>query len=82
MEFDSKARQIRSFVLRQGKMTTGQRKAVEDLLPKYAIDPIPEQLVFSEIFGNDNPVWLDIGFGNGLGNSIPLESKYCIVKSD
>ena len=65
MEFDSKARQIRSFVLRQGKMTTGQRKAVEDLLPKYAIDPIPEQLVFSEIFGNDNPVWLDIGFGNG-----------------
>lgn len=65
MEFDSKERQIRSFVLRKGKMTTGQRKAVEELMPKYAIDPVPETLNFSDIFGNDNPVWLDIGFGNG-----------------
>ena len=65
MEFDSTERQIRSFVLRKGKMTTGQRKAVEELLPKYAIDPVPEALDFQSIFGNDNPVWLDIGFGNG-----------------
>ncbi|WP_154222279.1 tRNA (guanosine(46)-N7)-methyltransferase TrmB [Marinicella rhabdoformis] len=65
MQFDSKERQIRSFVLRKGKMTTGQRKAVEELLPQYAIDPVPKQLNFHTIFGNDNPVWLDIGFGNG-----------------
>ncbi len=65
MQFDSKERQIRSFVLRKGKMTTGQRKAVEELLPKYAIDPVPDTLDFSSLFGNDNPVWLDIGFGNG-----------------
>ncbi len=65
MQFDSKERQIRSFVLRKGKMTTGQRKAVELLMPKFAIDPVPEKLDFYAIFGNNNPVWLDIGFGNG-----------------
>lgn len=65
MQFDSKERQIRSFVLRKGKMTTGQRKAVESLMPEYAIDPLPASLDFVTIFGNNNPVWLDIGFGNG-----------------
>lgn len=64
MKFESTDRQIRSFVLRKGKMTTGQKKAIEALMPLYAFDP-SESIDFSELFGNDNPVWLDIGFGNG-----------------
>jgi len=64
MKFESTDRQIRSFVLRKGKMTTGQKKAVEELMPLYAFDPT-EIINFKKLFGNDNPVWLDIGFGNG-----------------
>lgn len=45
-------------------MTTGQRKAVEALMPTYALEPT-EALNFPHIFGNTNPVWMDIGFGNG-----------------
>jgi len=64
MKFESTDRQIRSFVLRKGKMTTGQKKAVDELMPLYAINPT-EKIDFEQLFGNDHPVWLDIGFGNG-----------------
>lgn len=64
MKFESSDRQIRSFVLRKGKMTSGQRKAVERLMPIYAFDP-QSTIDFKQLFGNDYPVWLDIGFGNG-----------------
>lgn len=58
-------RPIRSFVLREGRLTDGQRRALEELLPQYGIEPGNEPLDFSAIFGRDAPVWLEIGFGNG-----------------
>ena len=64
MKFESTDRQIRSFVLRKGKMTVGQKKAVEQWLSVYGLEP-KEPLDFAAVFGNANPVWLDIGFGNG-----------------
>ncbi len=64
MKFESSDRQIRSFVLRKGKMTTGQKKAVEELMPIYAFVP-DKSINFKQLFGNSNPVWLDVGFGNG-----------------
>ncbi len=64
MKFEPTDRQIRSFVLRKGKMTVGQKKAVEELLPMFAFDP-SSSIDFNALFGNNNPVWLDIGFGNG-----------------
>lgn len=64
MKFESTDRQIRSFVLRKGKMTTGQKKAVEKFMPHFAFNP-SALIDFKRLFGNDNPVWLDIGFGNG-----------------
>ena len=45
-------------------MTVGQKKAVEQWLSVYGLEP-KEPLDFAAVFGNDNPVWLDIGFGNG-----------------
>ena len=55
---------IRSFVLRAGKLTNGQKRALEELLPDILLD---ETKVFDKnnAFGNDSPVYLDIGFGNG-----------------
>ncbi len=64
MKFLSDRGHIRSFVLRNGKMTSGQRQAVDKLMPRYALEP-ESKLDFPQVFGNDNPVWLDIGFGNG-----------------
>lgn len=55
---------IKSFVMRAGKLTNGQKRAVEELLPLYKLD---ETDVFDAYaaFNNHNPVYLDIGFGNG-----------------
>lgn len=55
---------IRSFVMRAGKLTNGQKRALEELLPPLLLD---ENKLFnkSEAFENDNLVYLDIGFGNG-----------------
>ncbi len=55
---------IRSFVVRGGKITPSQQRALDELLPRYRlISNTP--FCAASIFGNDNPVWLDIGFGNG-----------------
>lgn len=59
-------RPIRSFVLREGRLTPGQERAFRDLWPAWGIDfSAGEPLELHEIFDNDHPVWLEIGFGNG-----------------
>lgn len=58
-------RPIRSFVLRQGRLTPGQQRAFDDLWPDYGIDYTAEPLNFQALFGNENPVFVEIGFGNG-----------------
>ena len=56
-------RRIRSFVLRQGRLTHGQTRALEELLPRYAL---PEgRLDLPRLFGRDARRTLEIGFGNG-----------------
>lgn len=59
-------RKIRSYVLREGRLTAGQERAFENIWPAFGIDFTPDQpLDLPAIFGNDNPVILEIGFGNG-----------------
>jgi len=58
-------RRIRSFVLRGGRLTDGQIRALEDLWPGYGIEPGTGELDFQDLFGNDHPVIMDIGFGDG-----------------
>ena len=58
-------RTIRSFVLRQGRLTRGQERAFGLFWPHFGIDYRPEPLDLAALFGNDNPVHLEIGFGNG-----------------
>ena len=65
-EANPKHRPIRSFVLRTGRMTPGQEKAFKQHWPVYGVDFVPTQaLDFPRLFGNKNPVWLEIGFGDG-----------------
>lgn len=64
-----KPRPIKSFVLRQGRLTKGQQYALENFWPLFGIDIADSQhdvvLDFNALFGNDAPVNLEIGFGNG-----------------
>jgi len=58
-------RTIRSFVRRGGRLTHGQAHALETLWPTFGIEYQQQPLDLSETFGNDHPVTLEIGFGNG-----------------
>jgi tRNA (guanine-N7-)-methyltransferase len=58
-------RKIRSFVRREGRLTHGQQDALEHLWPVYGIENTAQKLDFKALFGNDHPVILEIGFGNG-----------------
>lgn len=61
-----KHRPIRSYVLRQGRLTPGQQSAFERLWPVWGVDfTVGQQLNCRELFDNDHPVVLEIGFGNG-----------------
>jgi len=56
---------IRSFVLRQGRVSNAQRRAYEDLLPKYGIPYTKGLLNFEMVYGREAPRYLEIGSGMG-----------------
>ena len=58
-------RPIRSFVMRTGRMTAGQTRALEELWPKYGVEFSPQTLALESLFGRAAPCTLEIGFGNG-----------------
>lgn len=58
-------REIRSFVLRQGKITHGQSKALENLLPKFGIEYKLEFINLDDYFKRQSPKIIEIGFGMG-----------------
>ena len=62
-------RRIKSFVLRQGRFSKGQREAFEILGPEYLLDYKDEVIDYKKIFGNDKEVIIEIGFGNGFATA-------------
>ena len=57
---------IRSFVLRQGRMTPAQEKAFGEHWERFGVDFDPSRpLTSARLFGNDRPLVLEIGFGMG-----------------
>tara|TARA_R110002073_G_scaffold306489_3_gene475785 strand:+ start:513 stop:1181 length:669 start_codon:yes stop_codon:yes gene_type:complete len=56
---------IRSFVLRQGRITNAQRRACETLLPLYGLPFLGSLLNLDTIFSRQAPKILEIGFGMG-----------------
>jgi tRNA (guanine-N7-)-methyltransferase len=61
----TKYREIKSFVLRQGRLTAAQQHALDNYWLDYGIDYSDQVLSFKELFGNSNDVIVEIGFGNG-----------------
>jgi tRNA (guanine-N7-)-methyltransferase len=56
---------VRSYVLRGGRITRAQRRALEELMPRFAIPYSPAPLDLDRAFGRNAPRVLEIGFGNG-----------------
>ena len=66
LEEDLTQRRIRSYVLRQGRLTKGQEKALTDYWPTFGIDYTPETLDLPKTFGRQESLKiLEIGFGMG-----------------
>ncbi|WP_281784454.1 tRNA (guanosine(46)-N7)-methyltransferase TrmB [Sinimarinibacterium flocculans] len=61
----SNRRQIRSFVRREGRLTVGQSRALEQLWPAYGVEPGGGVLDLQALFGRAAPVVFEIGFGMG-----------------
>jgi tRNA (guanine-N7-)-methyltransferase len=62
---EAERRSIRSYVLRQGRVTAAQASAVERLLPVYGIAFSPAPVDLERAFGRHAPKVLEIGFGMG-----------------
>jgi tRNA (guanine-N7-)-methyltransferase len=58
-------RPIRSYVLRQGRTTPAQKRALEELLPQYGLPFSPQPIDPLRIFGRRAPLILEIGSGMG-----------------
>jgi tRNA (guanine-N7-)-methyltransferase len=58
-------RRVRSFVRRQGRMTEGQHRLLEQLWPRYGIANDNTPLDLDTIFGRAAPHVVEIGFGMG-----------------
>ena len=56
---------IRSYVLRQGRTTPAQQRALERLWPRFGIDFSERALDFRAAFGRSAPVVLEVGSGMG-----------------
>jgi tRNA (guanine-N7-)-methyltransferase len=58
-------RAVRSYVLRAGRITPAQERALAEHWPRYGVEFEPRTLELSQLFGRTAPCTLEIGFGNG-----------------
>jgi tRNA (guanine-N7-)-methyltransferase len=58
-------RPVRSYVLRAGRMGSGQQRALAELGPRFVLPFQPQPLDTTAVFGRQAPVVLEIGFGMG-----------------
>ena len=58
-------RRIRSFVTRAGRVSTGQRRAMDELGPRFVVPYAPAHADWDALFGRRAPRVLEIGFGMG-----------------
>ena len=63
-EAQSLPQRIRSFIRRQGRLTPGQQYAIDNHWATYCLDP-KKDYNFTEVFGREAPLFMEIGFGNG-----------------
>ncbi len=62
---EEQRRSIRSYVLRQGRVSDAQRRAIDELLPRFGVPYQRTPLDLDRLFGRGAPRILEIGFGMG-----------------
>lgn len=58
-------RGIRSYVIRGGRLTEGQRRGLDEGWPRWGLDPDEGLISPATLFGRQAPLVLEIGFGMG-----------------
>jgi tRNA (guanine-N7-)-methyltransferase len=56
---------VRSFVVRGGRGTSAQVRAVRECWPTVGLELAHGKLDFAQVFGREAPTYLEIGFGSG-----------------
>ena len=56
---------IKSFVVRNNRITKGQKKAIIDFSSMYFLTPESSPFDFTDVFKDEKPIVIDIGFGMG-----------------
>jgi tRNA (guanine-N7-)-methyltransferase len=62
---DPRHRSIRSYVVRGGRLTAAQQRALDLHWPRYGVDFTPSPLDLDALFGRSARIVVEIGFGNG-----------------
>lgn len=62
---NTKNQPIKSYVLRTGRLTKAQKRAFTEGWHLFGINFKKKPLNYQTLFANNNPVWLEVGFGNG-----------------
>lgn len=65
MKPEYKKKSIRSYVIRAGRITEGQKNAFDQWWPIYGLSLFDGPQSFAEVFGNCNPLVVEVGFGMG-----------------
>jgi len=66
---------VKSYVLRAGRITDSQRKSYDTLSENFIIPFASLPLDFVQLFGNNNPVTVEIGFGMGAATAVIAEEN-------
>ena len=67
-------RPVKTYVIRAGRMTDREKINYADLAGVWCIPFEHRTLNFTEIFGNNNPVTIEIGFGMGQATALIAEA--------
>lgn len=68
-------RQIKTFVLRSGRMTESQIRDYENLGGRWVIPYVPQHLNYVDVFDEVRDVVIEIGFGMGKATSIIAQNN-------
>ncbi len=80
-------RGIKSFVLRGSRLAPYQREALDLYGDSHVIPFDPERVLdFGEVFGNDHPVIIEVGFGMGhtterIATQMPFSELFSASRS-
>lgn len=68
-------REIHTFVLRAGRMTAAEQRDYEEFHEQWCVPFTGKYTDFRSIFGNGNPIVVEIGFGMGTATALIAESN-------